>query len=423
MPIPLAYQQDAGEVPFWYSPRGMLIIFYILVLQQILQGLYSLWDGIGWLRMVRARLGSHAGFYAPQVAVICPCKGAELGLEDNLTALTRFDYPNYEIYISMATSLDPALKIIERVKAASKPRVHIVVAGPPENCGEKVNNLRKAVEKVGEKFEVFVFIDSDVRLGRNWLGKLVAPLGNGQLGAASTFRWFVPARRPGKSPFWSAVASVWNAAIVTLLGKPERNFCWGGGTAIRRQTFTDVAALEFWEGAVSDDWALTNALRQNGRPILFVPECLAPTPLAITAEELVEFTDRQMQITRVYDPRTWAMGAGTHLSYCVTTLYAACVILATFIDGDPWGQLALLALAIPLLSAMKGALRTIAILDLLPEWKDRLKEWSWAWILLAPFVPFLFGWNSIVAAISHKIRWRGIRYELVSPNQTRVLKR
>ncbi len=73
-------------------------LFYILVILQIALGLYSLWEGFEWLRMVRRRLGSHAGFYAPMAAVICPCKGTEPGLEDNLTALTKFEYPNYEIY-------------------------------------------------------------------------------------------------------------------------------------------------------------------------------------------------------------------------------------------------------------------------------------------------------------------------------------
>src|SRR5262249_3574337 len=144
---------------------------------------------------------------------------------------TRFDYPNYEIFIPIATSLDPSLKIIERVKAASKHRVHILVAGPPEGCGEKVNNLRKAVETAGENFEVLAFTDSDVRLGHHWLTKMVAPLGNSALGATTTYRWSIPVARPGKSSFWSAAAAVWNASIVTMLGKPERTFCWGGGTA------------------------------------------------------------------------------------------------------------------------------------------------------------------------------------------------
>ncbi len=116
----------------------MFAIFYFLVLLQIAFGLYSLWTGMEWFQDGAATpCASHAGFYAPVAAVICPCKGNEPGLEENLTALTRFEYPNYDIYFALATSLDPALKIIERVKAATERPVHIVIAGPPEDCGEK----------------------------------------------------------------------------------------------------------------------------------------------------------------------------------------------------------------------------------------------------------------------------------------------
>ena len=41
------------------------------------------------------------------------------------------------------------------------------------------------------------------------------------------------------------------------------------------------------------------------------------------------------------------------------------------IDGDPWMQLVLLALVIPLLATLKGGVRTIAVTELLPEWKAR----------------------------------------------------
>ena len=214
--------------------------FYVLMILQIALGLYSLWDGISWLQMVRRRLSRHAGFYAPVVALVCPCKGAEPGLEENLTALTRFEYANYEIYFSLATSLDPALKIIERVKAASQRPVHIVIAGPPEECGEKVYNLRRAVEAIPPNFEVLVFTDSDVRLPRGWLTKLVAPLQDPRIGATTGYRWVIPSRAIGSGGFASAMASAWDAAIATSLGRARENFCWGGGTAIRRHTFDDA---------------------------------------------------------------------------------------------------------------------------------------------------------------------------------------
>jgi len=41
------------------------------------------------------------------------------------------------------------------------------------------------------------------------------------------------------------------------------------------------------------------------------------------------------------------------------------------------------------------------------------------WLL----TPFLFLLNSAVALFSRRVRWRGITYEMVSPNETRVLER
>ncbi len=395
----------------------MLSLFYILVLQQIAQGLISLWDGWKWLLMVRRRLGTHSGFYAPRVALICPCKGSEQGLEGNLAALLNFDYPNYETFFVLASALDPARTVIDRVSSSKQERTHVVIAGPPKERGEKVNNLRAAVHEAGAKFDVLVFVDSDSRLGRSWLAHMVAPLADGNLGAATTYRWYFP----NKGGFASSLLSAWNAAIATQLGDHGRNFCWGGGTAIRREMFERAAVLEAWEGAVSDDWALTNALERAGLRILFVPECLAPTVGDVDPEQLVEFTNRQLILTRVYSPRRWGLAGLAHFSYCFTLVYAAFAVFAQMFGGFSWVGMFLLALLIALLSAAKGALRAIAVQDILREWRAKCDEASWAWIALAPIVPALFLWNFFISAFERRIRWRGIRYELVSDTQTRVL--
>jgi cellulose synthase/poly-beta-1,6-N-acetylglucosamine synthase-like glycosyltransferase len=283
--------------------------------------------------------------------------------------------------------------------------------------------LRRAVESLAEKFEVLVFTDSDVRLPRRWLAKLVAPLQDPRIGATTTYRWIFPSGTLGSGGFASSLASAWNAAIATMLGHARDNFCWGGGTAIRRKTFDDAHVLDAWKGAVSDDFSMTWALEQAARPIIFCPECMAATIHPWTGTDLLEFTNRQILITRVYSPRRWMLGAIAHLSYSLIALFAILVILATMIAGDPWVQLALVAMTIPLLAMMKGAIRTIAILEVMPEWKTRLLEWGWVWTLLAPVVPFLYAWNFISSLLTKTIRWRGIRYELVSANTTRILKR
>jgi ceramide glucosyltransferase len=400
----------------------MQILFYILVIAQIALGLYSLWDGFVWFQMVRRRVGTHSGFYTPATALICPCKGNERGLEENLMALTRFDYPNYEIYFTLATSLDPAIKVIERVKIASSRPIHIVIAGPPTDCGEKVYNLQRAIEALPpDKFEMLAFTDSDVRLSRGWLNKLIAPLQDVRIGATTAYRWIIPSGS-GMHAISSALASAWNGAIATMLGKPTGDFCWGGGTAIRKKTFDDVKVLEAWKGAVSDDFGLTWALEQGAKPIVFCPECLAATPAPWTAADLLEFTNRQILITRIYSPRRWQVGLILHLSYCLTIVYGIYVILYCMVDVDPWGQLFALLLAIPLLAAMKGAIRAIAAGEAMPEWKPQINQWVWVWPVLAPVVPFLFAVNFIASLVTKRIRWRGVRYELISPNLTRIIK-
>jgi ceramide glucosyltransferase len=395
----------------------LLLLFYFLLLVQLVLGLSSLRQGIRWLQTARRRSAVPVGFYLPRVALLCPVKGLEPGLEENLLALTQFDYVAYEIFFAVAGAQDPAHALLQRIAAASKRPVHIIVAGPARDCGEKVNNLRAAVEKAGAEFEVLVFADSDGRPPRRWLARMVAPLADAQLGAATGFRWLLPNR----GGFWSALVSAWNAPIATYLGEHNHNFCWGGGTAIRRDRFEEIHALEAWHGSVSDDFTLTRALGSAGYAIAFVPECLVASPTDVEAHKFFEFTNRQMIITRVYAPKIWTQALIGHGLYSAAVLLGLGIWAGTWVVGLPSLQILLLALVPPILAAVRGVLRQMAVLDLLPEWRQQLLRYGWAWTLLAPLVPFVFFYNSTVAAFCRTITWRGIRYELVSPDQTRIL--
>ncbi len=394
----------------------MTEFFYALAVLQVLAGLYGVWAGFQWLRFARRRLASPPSFYTPRVSLICPVKGLEPGLEQNLTALTEFEYPNYEITFTLADSADPAHSLVSRIAAASKRPARVVVAGKPEGCAEKVNNLRVAVEQTSPTCEVLVFADSDGRAARSWLTRLVAPLADARLGAATTYRWCFP----GQAGMASALAASWNASVASELGDHRRNFCWGGGTALRKTVFDQVRALEHWRGSASDDLSLTRALQQAGRTICFVPECLVPTMVAVDLDGLLEFTNRQMILTSVYAPGMWLLAGAAHLLYCSSLLLGLGLIVETLVKGTPGLHLFLLMLSVPLLAAAKGYLRLAAATELLPAWRQKLLTFGWVWTLLAAVVPFLFGCNAVVAGFTRRISWRGIRYELVSPTQTRI---
>lgn len=397
----------------------MITLFYFLLVEQILQGLYSLWQGLEWLKTARRRAATSSGLYAPRVALICPVKGMEEDLEANLLALTQFDYPQYEIFFAIATADDPAYRVLERVVAASKRPAHIVRAGRALDCSDKIHNLTAAVGEVGPQFDVLVFADSDGRPSRRWLGRLVASVSDNNIGAVTTFRWLFPKRHG----FWSALAAAWNASAATYLREGKRNFCWGGGTAIKRQRFDELRILNAWKGAASDDYVLTRALQNNGLQIAFAPECLVPSPCSFTLNTFLEFTNRQLVITRIYAPKLWFTALMGHLFYCATILMGIALWLVGSMTGLPSLQFLVLALIPPVFASVRGVLRLVAIVELLPDLREQLINDGWIWVLLAPLVPFVYLYNSLAAMFTRKITWRGIRYELVSAVRTRIIAR
>ena len=403
---------------FLCYPPIVETLFYFLAFLQILLGAYLIWQAVQWLGYVRRRLHTDAGFYAPRVAVLCPCKGIEPGLERNLLSLTEFERQNYEIFFILASGADPARGIVDRVAAGSKVKAHVIIAGSPINSGEKVNSLRVTVEQLAPEFEVFVFADSDGRPGKNWLHNLVAPLGDVRIGATTTMRWLIPNR--GNLP--TALLAAWNAPMVTMLSENGRNFCWGGGTAIRRSIFEQSGVMNEWKSSVSDDYSLTRALDRNNRSIVFLPECLTRSYVESDFRGLLEFTNRQVLITRVYANKVWGPAAFTHLLYCMTLLLGMVLIVSDFLQQRPAFHIATLTFLPILLSSLRSSIRLIGVTECLPAERSQIMGQAWIYILLPVLLPFFYVMNFVNSLVTRRIHWRGMAYELIGPEQTRILK-
>lgn len=385
-------------------------------------------SGICYLRYFQRfnRSSGLAGGELPFATVIAPCRGIEPFLADNLRPLLQQNYPHYEVIFAVDDICDPAVLEIEQLisdfRDLSNCTARLVVAEPENRSGRKVEVLREAVLAADPKSEVFVFVDSDARPRVDWLAALVAPLDKVGVGATTGYRWFLPTTLA----FAGQIRAAWNASIASALGEnEEKNFCWGGSTAISRKTFEQLNIRDAWLGTASDDFILTRELRRANLGIVFVPSAITLSPGNCNLSELLEFTTRQMKITRVYSPNLWLQSLlGSGLFVFVTAAALVCLGASVALRDLALGSVAAAILVlISILSVAKVILRARAVELAMADFAAQLRIQALVHCLLWPIATYVFFYNAIAAAASRRIVWRGIEYQLTSDSQLEIIEK
>lgn len=395
--------------------------FTILAVFLLIQSIFALVTVGRLARYTWRALSTARERYVPKTAVIIPCKGLDHDFEENIVAYLAQDYRHYELIFVTESESDPAHSALKKILEDSNRSAWLITAGEAQNRGQKVHNLCAAVDAlnaIDRKTEVLVFADSDARPDANWLQELVTPLTDPRVAATTGFRWYLPLNATSRRSFWAYLLSAWNAAALNLMGE-RSSFAWGGAMAINRDMFEGLRIKERWEdGAVSDDYVLSSVIHAARLRIRFVPQCLVPSEAQTTWRDLLEFTARQMTITRVYAPRVWWLSVITNTLFNVT-FWGGLVALVSGIASI--SVLLPLLVGVFVLGTMSGALRGFLASQLLPaEVRPQLRRSWWAYLFLHPVVALLYLHNILVSARTRRILWRGIGYEMRSPNETLI---
>lgn len=345
---------------------------------------------------VAGRLAGRNESYLPPVTLIVPVKGDDEGLRENLASLALQDYPDYELIVAARCARDiPSNVLPSGVKIALSGDI----AG---HASEKILNLEAGIATARNQSQVLAFADSDGRVSSTWLRALVAPLRDDGVGASTGYRWHVPE----PPAFWSLLRSVWNAPIAGILGAGPAAFAWGGAMAIRKETFFEAQVPEFWKAAVSDDYALTAAIRRLGLRIAFEPGAMVAATDHISGRGLFAWTRRQMLITRVYSPRLWWAALIGHVFYC-GGMAASVVASIAGHRGAEWALVVQLGLGM-----LKGANRATLARAELPSYDAWFRRHGWVHTLWVPLATWIWLWAVLASAFGNEIEWRGRRYIL-----------
>jgi cellulose synthase/poly-beta-1,6-N-acetylglucosamine synthase-like glycosyltransferase len=396
----------------------VIFVFYFFAAVLVLLSYKSFRGGIDYLNFFKKELAKPRPHYTPFATVFVPCRGLDQDLRENLAALFGQGYPEYEIVFVVDDEADEAATVIRELMESQSVSAKLVIARKSADSSQKVENLREAVLHASPESRIFVFVDSDARPSPYWIRNLASPLEDENIGATTGYRWFISE----KPRFSSEMRSVWNASIASALGENTKsNFCWGGSTAVRREVFEGLGIRERWRGTLSDDFTVTRAMKEAGMPIVFVPQALTASVENCTFTELLEFTTRQMKITRIYSQHLWiASFIGSGVFNLVWIWGIAIIAWRLVYGGVVWPAAAALFL-VAAFSTGKSWLRLNAVKLVLEDYKRELRSQFRTQNTLWLFSPALFFYNSFAALLSRRIIWRGTTYELKSATETVII--
>lgn len=343
--------------------------------------------------------------YTPSVALVAPCRGVDQGFEANVRAVLAQDYPDYRVLFVTGTTDDPAYPVLARI-VREYPHARLLVAGPALERGQKVHNLLTAVEAAGGA-RVLAFVDSDTRPHRAWLRSLVIPLADPTVGASTGFFWY----RPERGGVWSWARAYAANLTALMLAHADARGLWGGGMAVRREVFERAGVARAWQRALCDDIVMAHRIDRLGLKMAFVPECFTLIVEDCDFAGFWEYVFRHFVMARACEGRLWLLLGSVLALPTLAALGGGSLLLGALFFREALLLAALLLFQLPLQVAYGAAVPALVF-------GDRKMA------LAAPLL-FLIEPVGLVAylasALTRKLSWRGIAYELVSAEETRVL--
>ncbi len=312
----------------------------------------------------------------PPVTILKPLCGAEHELYESLRSFCVQDHPRYQIVFGVCDPDDPAIGVVARLMGEF-PAIDMDIAVDRRQHGSsrKVSNLINMMPLA--RHDLLVLSDSDVRVGRDYLARVSAPLADPGVGIVTCCY----SGRPRRG-LWSLLGSLFiddwftpSVRVAAMFG--SRAFAFGATIAIRRQVLRRIGGFGAIANQLADDYRLGEMTRSLGlRTVLseVVVETCVDEP---TFGELIRHELRWLRTIRIVRPVGYSL---SFVTFGVPVAAAGCLLAGC-------GRPAVTLLALPALARILLHLRVRGadapsghrwLLPLLPL-RDALSLSLWIW--------------------------------------------
>jgi ceramide glucosyltransferase len=343
--------------------------------------------------------------WKPPVTVLKPLCGMEPALYENLRSFCVQDYPQFQLVFGVRDAADPALAVVRRLELEF-PHVEmtVVVSSRQHGSNRKISNLINMLECA--RYDVLSIVDSDARVGPDYLSDVIAPLSDRQVGLVTCIYRSVPSSVYGPgvySQLGAMYVNEWympSVLLAWLFG--HRGYASGQTLCLRRDTLEAIGGLHPIASHLADDYQLGDVVRQAGLKIVLSPYLPRIEQFDPSFRMLISHELRWMRTIRALRPGSFSF-LFISFSLPLALLGLALIPAATATAWSLFGVTVTARLMLYLLPRLKGGGLSFSDLWLLPI-RDLLLCWVW-----------------LRAFFTSRVSWRGGEFNVDGQGVMRTL--
>src|SRR5579883_164790 len=241
--------------------RFAAILFQIASLAGLGYYLVCLWSARSYLRdRIALQEADDAEFPAapalPPVSILKPLKGEDPEIYASFRTHCRQDYPEYEIVFGVSDPNDPALHAVEQLRREFPDRpIQVIVCPQSLGANTKVSNLAHMARVA--KYQHFVVSDSDVRVPKNYLRRIMEPLAERDVGMVTCLYRGISGETLGSRLESLGISTDFCAGVLVARSlEGGIRFGLGSTMAFRRPDLEAIGGFESFVDCLADDHQL-----------------------------------------------------------------------------------------------------------------------------------------------------------------------
>jgi ceramide glucosyltransferase len=332
------------------------------------------------------------GSLAPATIMI-PLHGADFKAYQNYAGFCRQDYPEYQIVFGVRDPGDSSIPIVQKLIEDFPERdIALVISDKTIGQNLKVSNLQNMLERV--RHERIVIVDSDIRVSRDYLRRVLAPLADERIGLVTCLYRAAEAPDFGAKLEAVGITAEFAPGVLMAWMLEGVKFALGSTMATTKTRLEAIGGFHALADYLADDFMLGNLIERSGYEVRLSNHVVETAMQPVGLAGMLRHQLRWARSTRISRPMGYL---GLILTYGT-----ALALLTVAVDRASSLSLLLLAVTLVIRLAM-GWLIGVHWLE------DGILKKNF-WLLPVRDVLSFLIWCS--SWVGRRVEWRGRLFEV-----------